>query len=494
MSFWTPNSIRTACAGRWLARPKNILDDEVVKGVSIDTRSLNAGDAFLALKGDRLDSHDFLTDAVGAGASMLIVSDDAKVPVDLPARVAVVRVADTRAALMKLAAVYRRSFEGVRVVAVTGSNGKTTICRLIDAALSTRFRGVTSEKSFNNDIGVPLTILRVRPGDQYLICEVGANERGEIPALARVVEPDVAVITSIGRAHLEGFGSIENLIREKASLLSYLRPGGLAIGPTGVPVLEDFLRTAPNKITFGKSDEADLRISDVEHVDDVAGRPGVRFAVNQRASFEVPLLGEHNAINANAAIAVARRFGLDHETIAAGLRGAAGAEMRLTSCAVGDHRVLNDAYNANPESAAAAIATFLALESDAPRRVVVLGDMLELGEEGPALHAEIGQLLAESADVDFFIAVGSLALHAAERFERTRDPKELMLIQSLDESAVERIVTSLNPGDAVLLKGSRGVRLERIEEALRARAGSAAAPAVRVEPAAAARRAGARTT
>lgn len=474
MSFWTPNSIRSACGGRFLARPKKGLDDESVTGLSIDSRTIRPGEAFLALEGERFDGHDFLTDAIAAQASMLIISDEARLPVGLPERLCVIRVANTRSTLLRLAAAYRRTFEGVRIIAVTGSNGKTTVCRLIHAALSTSLQGVVSEKSFNNDIGVPLTILRIRRGDQYLICEVGANDRGEIPALARIIEPDIAVVTSIGRAHLEGFGSVEAIIHEKASLISHLRPGGVGIGPVGVPLLESYLRTAPNSITFGRAENADLRPTDIEHIADVDGRPGLQFRMNGRDQFQLPLLGEHNAFNALAAIAVARRLGLDHGTIAAGLRRAEGPEMRLTVRTIRDYRVVNDAYNANPESADAAISTFLSVASDARRRVVVLGDMLELGDDAPALHAELGRRLAEPGAVDLLVAIGPLALHAAERFERTRGGDDLVILDSLEGDRLERVVGMFHPGDAILLKGSRAVRLERIEEALEA----SAAPSV----------------
>jgi len=466
MSFWTPNSMRAACAGRFLARPKRLVNDEIVSGVSIDTRTLKSGEAFIALEGERFDGHDFLTDAIAAQASMLIISDESRLPVGLPERLCVIRVGDTRRALVRLAAAYRKTFEGVRIIAVTGSNGKTTTCRLVDAALSTRLQGVVSEKSFNNDIGVPLTILRIRRGDQYLICEVGANDRGEIPALARVIEPDVAVVTSIGRAHLEGFGSVDAIIREKAALISYLRPGGVAVGPVGVPLLENYLRTAPNAITFGRSEAADLRPTDIEHVEDVDGRHGLRFRVNGRDEFRIPLLGEHNAYNALAAIAVARRLGLDHGTIAAGLQAAQAPEMRLAIRNVNGFRIVNDAYNANPESTDAALSTFLSVAARAERRVVVLGDMLELGDDGPALHAEIGRRLAEPGAVDLLIAIGPLALHAAERYERTRGGENLIILDSLDGGRLERVTGALRQGDAILLKGSRGMRLERIERAL----------------------------
>ncbi|XOV75303.1 MAG: UDP-N-acetylmuramoyl-tripeptide--D-alanyl-D-alanine ligase [Phycisphaerales bacterium] len=261
----------------------------------------------------------------------------------------------TRRALGQLALAYRRSLDSVRVIAVTGSNGKTTTVRLIDAVLREVPRRA-SIKSYNNDIGVPLTIFSARPGDQYLVCEVGMNAPGEIAPLARIVEPDVAVITSIGRAHIETFDDQLGIVREKASLLSFVRPHGLAVVTADCPDLDPYLKPVPNVVMFGRSDRADLRLTASEHAGDPPSR--VRFTINERVTHEIPLLGEHNALNAMAAVAVGRRLGLEEEDIGRGLAGAVPAEMRLRHDRVGGLDLFNDAYNSSPESAMAAIRTF----------------------------------------------------------------------------------------------------------------------------------------
>ncbi|MGQ0626498.1 MAG: UDP-N-acetylmuramoyl-tripeptide--D-alanyl-D-alanine ligase, partial [Phycisphaerales bacterium] len=368
------------------------------------------------MKGDRFDGHDFVIDAVAAGAQVVIVERD---PGPLLRPAFVIKVPSTRKALLRLAAAYRDALTRTRVVAICGSNGKTTTTALINAVLSTRFRGSASAKSFNNDIGVPLTILSAKTADQFLLCEVGTNAPGEIAALAAVVRPDLAVITSIGREHLLGFGSIEGVAREEAAVLQHLRPAEpgapSAIVTADSPALTEHLRSLPGLLTFGRHGSADLRLTAFEHFCSTgAGVPdSIRFSVNARAAFSAPLIGEHNAVNALAAIAVARRFGLSDAEIARGLAAATPPEMRLATVEAAGIRIVNDAYNANPDSTLAALRTFAAIHAAADRRVVVLGDNLELGDHAPAAHREIGETILELGCIDLLITVGPLAARAA---------------------------------------------------------------------------------
>lgn len=473
MNFWTPATIRTAAGGSWIARPDDLdAPTRPMQGVSTDTRSIRAGQVFVALRGDNFDAHEFLHDAIEHGASMLIVDNPTKADAEVVHRargIGVLRVPDTGKALVKMAAAYRQTLEGTRVIAVTGSNGKTTTTRLIDAVLSSRLRGTCSTKSHNNIIGVPLTILAAQPGDQYLICEVGMNAPGEIAPLARICEPDVAVITSIGRAHFDAFGSIEGIAREKASLLSYLRPGGAAVVTADTPYLTEFLRPVSNVVTFGRDAKADLRLTSFEHTGN--DRPGIKFTVNDRFDYTLPLIGEHNAINAAAAIAVARRLGLDHPEIQAGLAGVKPADMRLTRLNLGGIDLFNDAYNASPESMIAGIRTFASLTTASRRRVLILGDMLELGDLAAKAHAEVGDFIREHCPVDLLVTVGPSALLIAERFSADAKSRgKLMIHSSLDDAQAAKIVERLMPGDSVLVKASRRVGLERIVKAIEKRA------------------------
>ena len=451
-----------------------------LNGLSTDSRSVKPGQVFLALRGDRFDGHAYLRDAVRCGASLLIIDNPSAVPhggflgVDgNPAPVGIIRVAETGKALLRLAAAYRKTLETTRVIAVAGSAGKTTTTRLIEALLGSRLRGSASPKSFNNAVGVPLTILSAQSSDQYLICEVGTNAPGEIAVLGQIVEPDLAVITSIGREHLEGLGSIEGVVKEEAAILSYLRPGGVGVVTADAPGLAEYLKCVPNVVTFGKSEHADLRLTAVEHVAEADGG-GIQFTVNDRASYRAPLLGEHNALNSLAAIAVAKRLGIPDEAIAEALAAAKGPEMRLQRLSIGGIEVINDAYNANPESTLGALRTLAQVGKGARRRVAILGDMLELGQAAPDAHREVGQAILELGTIDLVVIVGHLGLYTAERLGREPDgwsDERYVLVSDLDRGQAARVAALLEPGDAVLLKGSRRMRLERVVEALRERHG-----------------------
>ena len=488
MSFCSPDGVRAAAGATWVARGAAASASAELVGVSIDSRTIRPGEVFVALPGERFDGHDYIPAALNAGAGMLIVERPETAAAERIGRdVPVVRVADTRKALGRLARAWREELTATRVVAVAGSNGKTTTVRLIEAILSVRLRGAASRKSFNNDIGVPLTILRARAGDQYLVCEVGMNAPGEMSRLASIVAPDVAVITAVQREHLEFLGGLEGVARENGALLAFLRPGGVAVTPAGESLLADYLKSAPGVVTFGADASADLRVTSASHVRGVGGGVGVRFTLNERWTFDVPLVGLHNAGNAAAAIAVARRFGLDDETIRAGLASVQGPEMRMQRRVIAGVEVYNDAYNSNPDSAIAAVRTFAEIARGGSRRVIVLGDMLELGEHAGAGHAEVADVIADADAAEVVITVGPLAREAGDRLRRRWGVERVASVEdaALPEptphghrtgdrpSGAERIASMLRAGDIVLLKGSRGVGLERVEAALAAQRGGA---------------------
>lgn len=465
MTFWRLDNLKSITAGTWIARPQSgDSANATVTSLSTDSREVGPGQAFLALKGDRTDGHLFLKHVAQAGASLAIVDQAGEVLRDLPPSMAILRVPNTGAALLRLGAAYRRTLEGTKVIAVAGSNGKTTTTRLIEAVLSKRLRGTASVKSFNNAVGVPMTILRARRGDQFLICEVGTNAPGEIAQLAPVIEPDIAVIVSIGREHLEGLSSLDGVVREETSLLSSLRPGGSVILNTDTPLLVEAVEAmahaggAASIVRFGASTKADLRVTSIE-----PSSQGVRFQLNDRHWLSVPLLGRHNALNAAAAAAVGRRLGLDWPDIEAGLASVRGPDMRMQRRVVGGIEFINDAYNANPESALAAIQTFKELpEPKGPhRRVVVFGDMLELGGAAPDAHREIGDAIVASDCFDLAVFVGPLAMFAAERVGRSWPGDRVRIVEKY-EDAPAAAAGVLSSGDLVLLKASRRVALERV--------------------------------
>lgn len=469
MSFWSLDNIRLICGGNWIARPEEPRRKSPA-GVSIDSRTIKPNDCFFALRGERTDGHRYLADVAQAGAAMAIADRKELVPPAL-GDMSVLFVQDAGAALLKLAAAYRKTLETTKVIAVAGSNGKTTTTRLISAVLAKSLRGSASAKSFNNAIGVPLTILGAKRSDQYLICEVGTNAPGEIATLASVVQPDIAVITSIGREHLEGLASLQGVAQEEASLLRGLRPGGVAILTADSPELaevlrRDFAKAASGSgglITFGFGDHADLRLTSVE-----TAAKGTRFCLNDRNWYTTPLLGRHNASNATAAIAVARRLGIDNAAIEAGLAEARGPEMRLERERVGSIDILNDAYNANPDSMLAALRTFddaFPPKRDA-RRVVIVGDMLELGSASESSHAEIADAISRLAAIDLAIFIGPQFAIAAAIVERRRTIPHIIKHAVLTDHSAADIAARLHSNDRVLLKASRGMGLERIARAL----------------------------
>ena len=299
--FWTHETVRAAVGGSWLARPDRL--PALTGGAAIDTRALAPGQVFFALRGEHTDGHRYLGAAFEAGAALAVI-DDAGGAGELPPGLPVLRVPNARAALGRLAGAYRATLGSIRAIAVTGSNGKTTTTRMIDACLGTHLRGHCSPKSYNNDLGVPLTILGARYNDQYLLCEVGANAPGEIEPLSRMIRPNIVVITSIGRAHLEGFGSLEGVAAEKASLASHLEPGGAVVLSADAPQLAPWRARFPRVISFGTSADADLRVSAVRQ-----STAGLAFTLNEQHAYSLPVLGAHNASNAAAAIAAARRLG-----------------------------------------------------------------------------------------------------------------------------------------------------------------------------------------
>ena len=438
-------------------------------GASIDTRTLAPGQVFFALRGERTDGHAHVGAAGAAGASIAVV-DDAARAADRPEELALMLVGDAREALGRMARAWREAAPNLRVVGVTGSNGKTTTVRLIDAVLRGSLRGSASVKSFNNDLGLPLTLLGARPGDQYVVCEMGTSGPGEIGRIAGMARPDVAVITMVGRAHVERLGSLEGVAAEKASILLHVREGGVGVVPAGCAVLERAMARMelPRLVRVGEDEAADLRVSGVR-----CSTRGVSFEVNGRARFSVGLMGAHNAHNGAMAVAVGRRFGLDDEAIARGLASAVGAEGRLAAATIrtpeGPVRVVNDAYNANPDSMAAALVTLASLKpGPGGRRVAILGDMLELGEASAGAHEEVAGRVRSSRSIHAAVLVGE-AMSAAAGSAGAK----AVAVGGLEGGEAERIAGMVRGGDVVLLKASRGMRLERVAEAIERRFGAA---------------------
>jgi UDP-N-acetylmuramoyl-tripeptide--D-alanyl-D-alanine ligase len=413
--------------------------DERVTGVSTDTRSIRPGQLFFALKGATYDAHDFLGEAFRKGACAAVVHRE----VDAPGLT--LRVADTTEALGQLAAAYRMAL-GARVIGVAGSNGKTTTKEMIGHLLVPDRRVVRAQGSFNNIVGVPLTLFQADAATEVVVLEIGTNHPGEIARLGAVARPDVGVLVSVGAEHLEGLGSIEGVADEETSLFGHLRGGGHAVVHDDPRILSR-LRLPPEKVvTFGMGPGADLH---PEHVD------GMRFFV-RGVEFRLNLLGEWNIQNALAASAVAMLHGVPLAECARRLESFRPPKMRMERLELAGVTILNDAYNSNPESATRAVREFGRFGTRG-RRVAVIGDMRELGPSSPAYHRELGALLAGSP-VDVVVGVGRECRALLEAVNGTKEKYGFDTVEDLRP----RLADLIRPGDAVLLKGSRSIGLERL--------------------------------
>jgi UDP-N-acetylmuramoyl-tripeptide--D-alanyl-D-alanine ligase len=434
-----------------------------VRAVCTDSRSLQPGCLFVAIRGENHDAHQFVPAlrSTSSGGAVVAALVEKECP-SYPAGVYVLLVPSTRAAMGKLASHIRHQFTG-SVIAVGGSNGKTSTKHLINAALSCKLQGSISPKSFNNDIGVPLTIFNHDPLFQFLVLEMGTNHHGEMKLLSDMAEPDIAVITSISHEHLEGLGDLSGVRREEAAILSGVSPKGLLVVNGDDAELLPHLAPFPGKqVTFGFGEHNDLFATQVR----LSGT-GTTFNLNgSRREVFVPLLGRHTATNALAALAVARRLGLEEDAVIAALASATGPEMRQQLQSIRGITVLNDAYNANPASVRNALETFLALGTPAAaRRVAVLGEMRELGDESDELHRQLGRHAA-ALPLDRLVFVGRQGKLMLEAAEKCGFPASRLAWFSDSASAVPLLRDELREGDHLLLKGSRGVRLEAIADLL----------------------------
>ena len=438
-------------------------DDVQVRSVSTDSREPMAGSLFIALPGDRTDGHRFVDQAFTGGAAGAIVAE----PVDGAADWSgpLVRVDSTTEALMRLAADERRLM-GATVVGITGANGKTSTKDLTSAVVKTRFRVHASPGSFNNEVGLPLTLLGAPPDSEVLVAEMGARRIGDVKLLFGIARPDVVVVTNVSVAHLEIFGSWASIVEASAEPIDALASDGLAILNADDPVVIAYGdRCAGRVVTFGTRAHVDVRAEDVSLGPD--GRATFQLAADGaevRVTLAVP--GEHMVSNALAAVAVGRELGVGLEDTAVALAGAGVSRWRMetftTSAGV---RVLNDAYNANPESTAAALRTARWMAGE-KRLIAVLGEMAELGPISEEEHDRAGELAARIR-VDRLIAVGGPARTIARAAIREGMGPEDVATYDTPGEALDDIRRSPASGDLILFKGSRIAGLETIAEALR---------------------------
>jgi len=449
--------ISAACAGEQLSG----LPETRVHRVCTDSRQAKAGDLFFALRGGRLDGHDFLDEAAEKGAGAVVV-ERGRVPAHWIG-CAMIAVEDTRKALGRLAADYRKGFV-LPVVAVGGSNGKTTTKELVASVLKEQLATLWSEASFNNDVGVPLTLLRLDKSYQAAVLETGTNHPGELAPLVKMIRPNYGVITSVGREHLEFFGDVAGVAQEEGWLAELLPPDGkLFLNGDSEWSSQAVARTRAQVVRVGFAAANDWRAQDVR-----LDKQGVRFHVDGpnadfAGEYRIHLLGRHQVVNALFAIAIGMELGLGRRDVALGLAGCRPPKMRLELWETGGVRLLDDAYNANADSMLAALRTLQELACKG-RRVAVLGDMAELGAHSVEAHEEIGRQAAELGIAQLF-AVGKMA-PVMGRAARAAGLNRVFEFADV-ETAAAAVKSFVKPGDLVLLKASRVMRLERIGELLR---------------------------
>jgi UDP-N-acetylmuramoyl-tripeptide--D-alanyl-D-alanine ligase len=419
-----------------------------ISGWSIDSRTIAPGDLFFALRGPQNDGHDYVDLALANGAAGAVVDHDL-------ARPALLVVHDTLAALQTLAA-WARCRWGGKVVGVTGSAGKTTTKDAIAHLLAVDRKVGKTIGNLNNHFGLPLSILRLPDESDVAVLEMGMNHAGEIRALARIARPDVGVVTNVGYAHVEAFGSIEGVALAKRELIEELPPDGVAVLNADDRLVAGFRQVHRGRVvTFGLAENADVRADGVEF-----GMETVRFR-HAGAEFESPLVGRHGLSNVLAGLAVAETFGIAPERLREVVRTLAPGKMRGERLERNGVTIWNDSYNSNPEAARAMLDVLR--ETPARRRIAVLGEMLELGQSTEPLHREVGKYLTEQG-IDVLLGVRGAARFMVEEAVRAGLSDGAAYFFEDPAAAGDFLRGMLRQGDAVLFKGSRGVMVERALE------------------------------
>jgi UDP-N-acetylmuramoyl-tripeptide--D-alanyl-D-alanine ligase len=435
----------------------------VPKGFSIDSRTLNPGDCFIAIRGKNYDGHLFISESLAKGASLVVASTTSAVPMDLAWPI--IYVEDTLAALKQLATYVRKAW-GKCLVGITGSNGKTTTKEITSFLLESRYHVFKSMGNFNNEYGLPLCILRLNEDHEFAVMEMGMSHAGEIQQLCQIARPDIGIVTNVRAVHLANFKSIQRIAAAKRELIESLSKDGVGILNNDDPHVRKFGRAFPGTVlTFGVEAPATYRATDIQF----EGLQGNSFRLNFRSKahrMRIPLIGEHNVFNSLPAIAVAHHLGMDFESIAQQLlqlKPVFGRGEILTF--ENGFTAINDTYNSNP-AALQAVIKFLKRVPGFRRKILVAGEMLELGPAAEEYHQECGRAAAEGG-IDLIFGVSGLAeqlvLAAGERGSDHCSAQ--FFADSL--SAGEALCQEVRPGDLILLKGSRGVKTEKVLEALR---------------------------
>ena len=422
-----------------------------------DSRRITNGVLFIAFKGEKFDGADFVQEAVAQGATGIMVREDCAEEKLIGLTVPLWRVPDTLTAYQQIARTWREKFS-LPVIAVTGSNGKTTTKDLTAAVLSAKGKVHKTHANFNNEIGLPLTLLGIDADCDYAVTEIGTRGLHQIEVLAKIARPTIGIVTNVGETHLELLGTVDNIARAKSELVAAIPAGGCVIlnaDDARVAAMRDIAQPNVTIITYGIEKPADIRAEAIRTENDVT-----KFMITrqgERHEYILPLVGRHNVYNALAAIAAGFYLGLTPEEIHTGLRNLECTGMRFAVENRGLYSVVNDAYNASPLSMRAAIETLTSLAAGG--KIAVLGDMLELGDDAPRLHEEIGKLLGKH-NFSALITYGELAKHIANG-AKTAGVAEVYTADS-HQDAAQKLQEIMRPGDTILFKGSRGMQMEKI--------------------------------
>lgn len=430
----------------------------VITGISTDSRTIKPGDLFIPLIGENFDGHDFIGTAFEKGAAASLAQRETG---HFPGKI-VILVNDTLKALQDLAACYRNRFD-IPFIGITGSVGKTSTKEMVACAIGARYNALKNEGNLNNEIGVPLTIFRLDDGYEAAVVEMGMSAPGEIRTLAAIVKPSVGIITNIGISHIEKMGSRSNILKAKLEILDGLQPGGLLV-LNGDDVMlsgaQGFLDC--RTVTYGLGEGVDYMAYNIRSY----GENEIKFDIMDGGNeycIHVPAPGIHNVYNALAALAAGRELGVPVRELASGISCYSPGEMRLNIFKAGGFTVINDAYNASPQSVKAALDVLGELIAE--RKIAVLGDMLELGEWSSSAHKETGSHAA-GKKLDYIVTVGPRAMDIARgAIEAGTAPEKTASFMSNAE-ALDYLQNALRPGDAILVKGSRGMKMEEIVRSL----------------------------
>ena len=450
MEAMTVRELLEATGGRLLAGSP----DQTITAVETDSRAVHPGALFVALRGEQTDGHRFLDGALGNGAAGCLVIDPPETCA--PGRF-YIQVPDTMVAIGQVARAYKARFP-IPVVAITGSVGKTTTKDMVASVLGKKFRVLKTEGNFNNELGLPLTLFRLTRQDQICVLEMGMNHFGEIDYLTQLVRPDVAVITNIGDAHIENLGSRANILKAKSEIFNYMESGSLAVLNGDDPLLRTLEGAIlPNVVFCGEDHQPPYEAKAVKQL----GSKGLSCTVKTpktEFTVTVPALGNHMIYPVLMACAIGETFGMTGEEMKAGVEAFVPTKMRMNVVKQGEVTILDDSYNANPQSMRAALEVLS--QSDGTYRAAVLGDMFELGVLGPDLHRCVGEFAGAVGNIDTLLAVGELSWHLYDGASRSNLPE--VLYAKDKEEAMAMLPSLVRPGAVILVKASRGMHFEEI--------------------------------